>query len=185
MLLRVLVCNLYYYHCSRFSQTLHRLTNLFIVGIKYCGVGHHLEYIELNDPSQLLSLYKLLIFFPATYVIAVAFPKLSILAMYLRIFTAPFYRTVIYSVIYILVISSTILFMLMLFQCTPVNYFWDKTILGGKCHFDIEKLFLYASLPNIITDVIMLALPMPFIFRLNMTRKVKVGLGITLLTGSR
>lgn len=124
-------------------------------------------------------------FFPATYAIAVTFPKLSILAMYLRIFTVPFYRMITYFVIYILVISSTILFMMMLFQCTPVDYFWDKTIVGGKCHFDIEKLFLYASLPNIITDVVMLLLPLPFIFRLNMTRKVKIGLGVTLLTGSR
>ena len=124
-------------------------------------------------------------FFPATYAIAVTFPKLSILAMYLRIFSVPFYRMITYFVIYILVISSTILFMMMLFQCTPVDYFWDKTIVGGKCHFDIEKLFLYASLPNIITDVVMLLLPLPFIFRLNMTRKVKIGLGVTLLTGSR
>lgn len=124
-------------------------------------------------------------FFPATYAIAVTFPKLSILAMYLRIFTVPFYRMITYFVIYILVISSTILFMMMLFQCTPVDYFWDKTIVGGKCHFDIEKLFLYASLPNIITDIVMLLLPLPFIFRLNMTRKVKIGLGVTLLTGSR
>lgn len=124
-------------------------------------------------------------FFPATYAIAVTFPKLSILAMYLRIFTVPFYRMVTYFVIYILVASSTILFMMMLFQCTPVNYFWDKSIPGGKCHFDIEKLFLYASLPNITTDVAMLILPLPFVYRLNMTRKVKIGLGLTLLTGSR
>ncbi|KAM0166534.1 hypothetical protein ACHAQE_001339 [Botrytis cinerea] len=155
-----------------------------LVGINYCGVGRHIEAIELSAPSKLLSLYKLLMFFPATYAIAVTFPKLSILAMYLRIFTVPFYRMITYFVIYILVISSTILFMMMLFQCTPVDYFWDKTIVGGKCHFDIEKLFLYASLPNIITDVVMLLLPLPFIFRLNMTRKVKIGLGVTLLTGS-
>ncbi|KAF7950896.1 uncharacterized protein EAE97_002448 [Botrytis byssoidea] len=155
-----------------------------LVGINYCGVGHHIEAIELSAPSKLLALYKLLMFFPATYAIAVTFPKLSILAMYLRIFTVPFYRMITYFVIYILVISSTILFMMMLFQCTPVDYFWDKTIVGGKCHFDIEKLFLYASLPNIITDIVMLLLPLPFIFRLNMTRKVKIGLGVTLLTGS-
>lgn len=155
-----------------------------LIGINYCGVGHHVEAIELSDPSQLISLYKLLIFFPATYAIAVTFPKLSILAMYLRIFTVPFYRMVTYTVIYIIVISSTILFMMMLFQCTPVNYFWDKTIPGGECHLNIEKLFLYASLPNIISDILMLMLPLPFVFRLNMTKKMKVGLGITLLTGS-
>ncbi|KAF7854217.1 hypothetical protein EAF04_010514 [Stromatinia cepivora] len=154
-----------------------------LVGINYCGVGYHVEAIELNDPSELVSLSKLLIFFPATYAIAVTFPKLSILAMYLRIFTVPFYRMVTYTVIYIIVVSSTILFMMMLFQCTPVNYFWDKTI-PGECHLNIEKLFLYASLPNIITDILMLMLPLPFVFRLNMTKKMKVGLGITLLTGS-
>ncbi|KAB8289667.1 hypothetical protein EYC80_010580 [Monilinia laxa] len=155
-----------------------------LVGITYCGVGYHVEYIELTAPHKLIRLYKLLIFFPATYAIAVTFPKLSILAMYLRIFTVPFYRMLTYFVIYILVASSTILFMMMLFQCTPVNYFWDKSISGGKCHFDIEKLFLYASLPNIITDVAMLVLPLPFVYRLNMTRKMKIGLALTLLTGS-
>ncbi|KAI9644757.1 hypothetical protein NHQ30_006784 [Ciborinia camelliae] len=157
---------------------------IFSVLLAALGLGYHIEAIEQSDPSKLIRLSKLLIFFPATYAVAVTFPKLSILAMYLRIFTVPFYRMVTYAVIYILVISSTILFMMMLFQCTPVDYFWDKSIPGGKCHLDIEKLFLYASLPNIITDVVMLAIPLPFIFTLNMTRKMKIGLGLTLLTGS-
>jgi hypothetical protein len=139
----------------------------------------------LEDPSKITALSKLLIFFPATYAIAVTFPKLSILAMYLRIFRIPFYRAATYFIFYFLIVSSTVLFLMILFQCTPVNFFWDKTIEGGKCHFDIEKLFLYASLPNIITDILMLGLPLPFILTLNMTRKVKVGLAITFLTGSR
>ncbi|PQE21091.1 integral membrane protein [Rutstroemia sp. NJR-2017a WRK4] len=155
-----------------------------LVGINYCGVGYHVEAVMLDDPAKVTALSKLLIFFPATYAIAVTFPKLSILAMYLRIFRIPFYRAATYFIFYFLIVSSTVLFLMILFQCTPVNFFWDKTIEGGKCHFDIEKLFLYASLPNIITDILMLALPLPFILTLNMTRKVKVGLAITFLTGS-
>ncbi|KAM3074181.1 hypothetical protein ACMFMG_002998 [Clarireedia jacksonii] len=155
-----------------------------LIGINYCGVGYHIEAIMLEDPSKATALSKLLIFFPATYAVAVTFPKLSILAMYLRIFRIPFYRAATYFIFYFLIISSIILFLMILFQCTPVNFFWDKTVEGGKCHFDIERLFLYASLPNIITDILMLALPLPFIWTLNMTRKVKVGLAITFLTGS-
>ncbi|QSZ30408.1 hypothetical protein DSL72_004931 [Monilinia vaccinii-corymbosi] len=155
-----------------------------LVGVNYCGVGYHIEYIKLTAPYKLVRFYKLLIFFPATYAIASTFPKLSLLAMYLRIFTVPFYRMVTYFLIYVLVVTATVLFTMILFQCTPVNYSWDKSIPGGKCHFHVEKIFLYASLPNIITDVVMLVLPLPFVLRLNMTRKVKIGLGLTLLTGS-
>jgi hypothetical protein len=45
-------------------------------------------------------------------------------------------------------------------------------------------MFRYGSIPNIVTDVVMLILPMPLIWGLHVSTKVKIGLLVTFLLGS-
>jgi hypothetical protein len=45
-------------------------------------------------------------------------------------------------------------------------------------------MFRYGSIPNIVTDVMMLILPMPLIWSLHVSPKVKIGLLVTFLLGS-
>jgi hypothetical protein len=44
------------------------------------------------------------------------------------------------------------------FQCTPVAYFWDLTIPGGKC-VDRWALYFANGGINIVTDFLILLLP--------------------------
>ena len=69
-----------------------------------------------------------------------------------------------------------------IFQCTLVAYSWDKSIEGGYCVNQIA-LYKYWSLPNFITDAIMLGLPLPTVWRLNTPRVQKIGLTVTFLLG--
>ena len=45
-------------------------------------------------------------------------------------------------------------------------------------------MYKYWSVPNIVTDVVMLILPMPVIWRLKISRAQKAGLTVTFLLGS-
>jgi hypothetical protein len=45
-------------------------------------------------------------------------------------------------------------------------------------------IYTWFSIPNLVTDVAMLALPLPAIWTLKMSRGQKVGLTLTFLTGS-
>lgn len=137
----------------------------------------------LTDPQKLVLWAKYLIATPMLYLAAVLFPKLAILAIYLRIFVERPYRAACYMVAGILTanwIGTTVAGFLM---CIPFNYVWDRTIPGGHC-FDINSYFRWASLANIVTDVVMLVLPLPVIWKIRTTAHIKIGLTITFATGS-
>lgn len=67
--------------------------------------------------------------------------------------------------------------------CTPISYLWDKIIEGGHC-VDIPASYRWGTLPNAITDLFMLMLPLTVVWKLHTTQRVKIGLKRTFLTGS-
>ena len=67
--------------------------------------------------------------------------------------------------------------------CTPLDYLWDKSIARGHC-INVAAFYRYAPMPNIFTDLAMLLLPLPLIWRLQTSRSTKIGLTFTFLTGS-
>lgn len=147
------------------------------------GVAHHVATLEATDPNKITVWAKLVLATPIIYVAAVVFPKLAILAIYLRIFTLAPYRISCYVVALILIanwLGTTIAGFLM---CVPLRYLWDKTVVGGHC-FNINPLLRWGSLANILTDIVMLLLPLPVIWRLHTSRNIKIGLTITFATGS-
>lgn len=147
------------------------------------GVGHHEAALALTDPEKLVLATKFFFVLSLLYLAAVVFPKLAILAIYLRIFVQPRFRTACYILAMLVIanwVGNTVAGLLM---CKPLQYFWDHTITGGHC-FHIKERRCWASLINIITDVAMLVLPLPIIWKLHTSRSVKIGLTITFATGS-
>ena len=70
-----------------------------------------------------------------------------------------------------------------IFSCQPVQFFWDKSIQGGTC-LD-ENVISYATTGvNIATDLGVLCLPIPWLWKLQMplSRKLNV-IGIFILGG--
>lgn len=131
------------------------------------------------------------------------FPKLSILYLYLRIFSKKIYRVAAYLIAMVLVSNCVIGLILGFIQCVPFRFTWDKSVEGGWCIDQIMAyawisfpseftsiLMLYISkivaefIADIITDVAMLILPLPIIWNLQTTRNQKIGLTITFATFS-
>lgn len=154
-----------------------------IADVVYGGVGYHEAAIAMTAPGKLIIYAKFLMVIPLLYLAAVVFPKLAILAIYLRIFTQPRFRSACYVLITLLIanwIGTTVAGLLI---CRPLEYLWDRTIVDGHC-LNINAYFRWASLVNIITDVAMLILPLPVIWELHTSRNIKIGLTITFATGS-
>jgi hypothetical protein len=114
---------------------------------------------------------------------SVALPKLSIICLYLRIFTTKRYRYTAYGVCGVIIANWIANWIATLCICTPVAYNWDKTIPGGHC-FNESALITWVSVPNLLLDLAILVMPMPVIWKLNTSRIQKVGLTLTFLTGS-
>ena len=147
------------------------------------GVGHHRAALALTNPGKIAVWAKFVLIIPELYLAAVTFPKLAILALYLRIFITAPYRIACWALATVLVanwIATTVAGFL---TCNPLDYLWDQTVPGGHC-FNINAYFRWPSLTNVITDVLMLILPLPVIWKIQTSRNVKIGLTLTFATGS-
>jgi hypothetical protein len=105
----------------------------------------------------------------------VGFDKLSILLFYLRIFPNNTFRLLCHLGILFISCSCTAFVIGAVFQCTPVPYFWDRSIAGGHCILN-EPWWVSYSAINVFTDFYILILPIPLLLGLSMTRREKFGL---------
>jgi len=155
---------------------------LSICGVKYAGSGHHLAALAQTEPHMVTRFFKWLLADSFWYFLTVGIPKLAILAFYLRIFTIRSYRIIVYVLMGIVVATAIITSIISLNLCRPFKYNWDRTIPGGSCYKE-TVFFEWGSFPNIVTDVAIIVLPMPVVWRLHTTRNMKVGLTLTFLLG--
>lgn len=109
--------------------------------------------------------------------------KISILLFYNRIFTTSKFRVLSYAVASIVLGTGVGILFSAILQCSPVQFAWDKSIKGGTC-FNQTAFFRYVSLPQILTDVVILIMPLPFVWKVQTRMTQKVALtGVFLLGG--
>ena len=70
-----------------------------------------------------------------------------------------------------------------IFQCTPVAYEWDKSVQDGRC-INVVAFARYMMIPNAVTGAIMLIVPLPLAWKLNLEISAKLALAATFLHGT-
>lgn len=66
--------------------------------------------------------------------------------------------------------------------CRPITYRWAPTMVGGSCG-DQKFLDMYIAIFNLLLDVMVVILPMPILWRLQMARSKKMALSFILGIG--
>jgi hypothetical protein len=115
------------------------------------------------------------------YLLAVTFPKLAILDLYLHIFVKKAYRYATYAIGTVLIANAVINLPVILAQCQPVAAQWDDS--AGTC-INMVVYWALGSLINIITDFVMFVPPIPMILTLQATRRVKASISMMFVLGS-
>ncbi|KAL8898239.1 MAG: hypothetical protein Q9207_006803 [Kuettlingeria erythrocarpa] len=154
-----------------------------IVMVGVGGVGHHLDAVLMFHPHQVVGWAKCIYALEIIYLPAVALPKLSILSLYFRLFPNQLFRAMTLFLVVVMLLNWLAFIFASTFKCSPVAYQWDKSIQGGHC-FDVLLYYRLVNVPNIVTDIAMLILPMPMVWKLHTSRPRKVGLTICFLAGS-
>jgi hypothetical protein len=116
-------------------------------------------------------------------VITLASTKISVLLLYLRIFPHESFRRATFATIGMIALSTAIIFFMTVLSCHPVAFFWNRDIRGGTC-INVNKLAYANSAMSIIQDLLIVALPLPVIVKLNMGRKKKIGVCFMFAVGS-
>ncbi|KAF2180761.1 hypothetical protein K469DRAFT_639166 [Zopfia rhizophila CBS 207.26] len=159
-------------------------TILCLVEVYIGGVGRHAAALKMESPEKLVVWAKFAIIIPITYFPSVAFPKLSILALYLRIFEEPAYQIVCWATALFIGGNCIGAVIPAFFICIPLEYWWNKNLPGGGNCIDVNAWYRWPSIVNIATDLVMLAIPIPAIITLHTSKRVKAGLAATFLLGS-
>ena len=101
--------------------------------------------------------------------------KLSILCLYLRIFPSRSFRLTVYITIGILVGTFFPLVFMAAFQCLPIEAIWNIDIKHAKC-LNLENIALASGAINMLTELIILILPMPVVRSLHLSTKRRIRL---------
>lgn len=111
--------------------------------------------------------------------------KISILALYYRLFStlSRNFNIALYIVASLTVVGWVIAFFIFLFQCKPFAYAFDKSV-EGYCA-DFNTIYVVTSVINVVINIILLILPLPVVWHLQVSRARKLAIsGMFLLGGS-
>ncbi|PBP17006.1 putative integral membrane protein [Diplocarpon rosae] len=125
---------------------------------------------------------KVLIVNQPLYITTILTIKVSILLMYYRIFPVRSMKIAAYVMSIITVLWWIPLMILTQTHCLPYEKLYKPWVPG---HCVNEQALIFAlSITSIITDIIILSLPIPHVWRLHTTRTQKISLIVIFLLGS-
>lgn len=160
------------------------LISVFVIGglnygMVHYGMGRHASTLNLDMIENVL---KHLLGFECMYVTAVALIKFSLLAMYLRIFPSRGFKIAAY------IIGGTVaawwiaIVLVCIFQCNPIYVAWEPWM-PGQC-IDLKGSFIGNAVPNIVTDIAILIMPVKQVWALHTAPAQKISLICTFGLGS-
>ncbi|TVY51764.1 Satratoxin biosynthesis SC1 cluster protein 4 [Lachnellula cervina] len=138
--------------------------------IKATGVHAWEIPVERFNQNSLLQMLQSVFYVPT-----LAGAKLSILFLYRRLSPDKWFRKCVYFMMGVIMCYSIAILFSVIFPCKPISANWDVTITDGKCA-DKTKIYLATAGLNVITDILILALPIPMVWNLQMPRRRRIGL---------
>ncbi|KAL8770166.1 MAG: hypothetical protein Q9209_004008 [Squamulea sp. 1 TL-2023] len=148
------------------------------------GLGKHLIAVGMPATQKYIRIQYAYEFFWSA---AMACIKLSILLFYRRLFprenTSARWRICHLALCIASMALGVVSLFGVAFQCTPVAYLWDRTIPGGHC-INFTALARFTNIANMVTDILILIMPIPIVWNLHLDRSKKIGVcGLFLLGG--
>ncbi|KAI2472855.1 hypothetical protein F4781DRAFT_382135 [Annulohypoxylon bovei var. microspora] len=171
-------------YITLFCMVLSLVVTILITIATGYGLGRHAY--DLDDESRTIAL-KYNVIINAVLIWQFSLPKFAIIAILKRILN---YGTRTAVLFWTLGITSQACFFAVSVwwfkQCDPVEFVWDKSIKGGTCA-DISimiNLAYFTSAYSAFLDIFFAFYPLPFIMRLNMPLRSRLGVASALSLSS-
>ena len=149
--------------------------------VKIGGAGRHLLTLDQANIKNMLKLQTALqIICPFTTSVT----KLGILSLLHQIMgqISKFNRLVIRVTFAISVLILIVQLIIPFANCKPFSKTWNiSPAVPGSCAFPALNLWRYLSIPNIVTTIVMICIPLPTLYKLRCDRVTKIGLSLVLV----
>ncbi|KAJ5708018.1 hypothetical protein N7488_007819 [Penicillium malachiteum] len=117
----------------------------------------------------------------ALYVLTIMTVKCAILMFYRRVFPQKWFHTCIWVMVALVISYNISSFFATILQCVPVKHQWDTSV-PATC-IDYFAVVVYAGVFNVVTDFMILGMPIPLILKLQVSQNKKRGLIIVFSWG--
>ena len=119
------------------------------------------------------------------YRLATVLPKLAICTLYLRVFNIDACaRHVTYSMVVFLIANEIAWLVPAIFICRPISAYWTPGASNRRRCINYNFLGPWTGLLHILSDLVMLAIPIPVLWKLSMGVAKRIGLVITFAAAS-
>lgn len=152
--------------------------------LKQGGVGYRIEWVEQHNPELAVIFLKYLVAISAWYYVTINLSKLAICIFYRILFPQRSVYIILCVTAFILVGDSIGSLIADLAACRPFEAQWASTEVQAQKCINKEALYVWSTFPNIVTDVVLLLLPLPIIWNLHTPTKLKMALTATFIFGS-
>ncbi|KAJ5129257.1 uncharacterized protein N7515_005296 [Penicillium bovifimosum] len=154
--------------------------NITIESGSFYGFGKHVWCTTLE---AMLIMRKTLFAYLLIYLVELLLIKLSILMFYRRIFGM---NWMIWTTLFISCGWAIGSFVAALCASHPISYFWTETVdpASGRYRYNFYYYYLGNATANVVTDVLILLVPIHTVWKLQMRTSQKIGVcGVLLLGG--
>jgi hypothetical protein len=149
------------------------------IGAHYGTGRHHRDLEEWQVEKARNCWFYCYLFYCCSMILS----KISIGCFLLRISIKRIHTWIIYGAMFVSTAACTAFFLVTLFQCKPIKYFWAKSLPDGTCinNTVIIALGFVYSIFSIVADFTFALLPAALVWNLQLKRRTKIAL-IPLLT---
>ncbi|TEA12108.1 hypothetical protein C8034_v006589 [Colletotrichum sidae] len=129
------------------------------------GLGRHEAVVLEEDPMNVQRFYQTIFANEILYPMGLACARLSLVILYNRIFGLFTARYYLYGTMAFIMAWSVYATLPLILACKPVENFWTT----HKNCIDISRLYISIAVGSIVTDFMLMILPMPYAARLRMS----------------
>lgn len=118
------------------------------------------------------------------YWVTMSLSKLAICVFYRVLFPQRSVLIILCITAGIMICQSVVCIITGLAVCQSFADQWASTTVQAANCIDKEALYVWSTFPSIITDVVLLLLPLPIIWKLHISGRLKIALSCTFALGS-
>ncbi|KXH35610.1 integral membrane protein [Colletotrichum salicis] len=150
-----------------------------VVATADLGFGLHYWNVNPENAQKILQLYYAV---QMLYVVVLILAKLSIIALFARVFPDRNFQ-IINKLVFVFLVGHGLVFLfVIMFECTPIAGIWDRT-LERKC-VNVNAVAMASAILSIVEDIVIFAMPIQQLSRLQLGFKKKIAVGFMLSLGS-
>ena len=156
------------------------------VGAAYGDLARH---VELDDQGNGVWTHRDVVFLEANFAqqlsstLTFGLTKLSVLLFYKRVFRGNTFNAAVWTMISIIGVWTVAFFFANLLQCYPIYLNWTDSGAQADSCIMTNEMYLAQAWTDMLTDMMILSLPIPCIWALQMPARHKVGVSAIFLLG--